>query len=501
MRGHGGAPGGPSFGGPPDGGGGDPPILNQKLPYEGAHELVVRRFTDQAGRRTLHRQHKVYWRFAETHYVEVADEAVKAQIASFCSGARRQVFADGKFKLRPYGTETKLINNLEANLRSVTLLPEDLSTPCWLDPQPADPPPAELLVCANGVVHLPTGKFMPPNPRLFVQSALGVHYSPEADDPDRWLRFLDQLWPDDVSSQALLQEWFGYCLTADCSQHKAMLIVGPPRAGKGTIAHVLRAMLSPSSVTSMMMGDFDSEFGLWRLLGKQLAIIPDARVSGRSNTAAIVEKFLAITGGDVISVNRKSLRPVDAQLTARFMLLTNVVPQLADAAAALVDRMLTLSMDQSFSGREDRRLLPDLLQELPAILSWAIEGWHRLQAQGHFTEAKTASHVRETLEEASSPVRAFVRQCCDLVPGEQTERGSMFEAWRRWCAYSGRHPGSISTFGRNLRAACPGVTEGRPRTGGERKRVWNGIVVDFDRVPSADHKYSDRDEPPEQRSF
>ena len=49
---------------------------------------------------------------------------------------------------------------------------------------------------------------------------------------------LDQLWAGDSESIAALQEWFGYCLTNDTRQQKILMIVGPKRSGKGTIARV-----------------------------------------------------------------------------------------------------------------------------------------------------------------------------------------------------------------------------------------------------------------------
>ena len=463
-------------------------ILDPERPIEGALRFVELEHSD-GGQRTLHRLHRVYWRWQGVRYEQVDDEMIDEELYPFLRHIQRQVGdGEGGKVLKAYGTRRSRITDIERALRSSVALKQDLQTPCWLQPRRDDPRPDELLVCRNGMVHLPTGRFYAPDPRFFSMTSLGVPYNPEAPEPTLWLRFLEQLWEDDRESQQLLQEWFGYCLTPDVSQHKALIMVGPPRSGKGTIANVLTEMLGGPSVTSIMMGDFTSEFGLWRLLGKSLAIVPDARVSGRYDSAQIVEKFLAITGGDLVSVNRKNLAPVDVRLGVRFMLLTNVVPQLADAAAAFPERLLPLALDQSFLGKEDRGLGSRLAAELPGILNWAVAGWHRLRERGSFTRSSTSEHIREALEEASSPCRAFVRQCCDLDPQEFTSTSQLFEAWRTWCQVHGRHSGSSSTFGRNLRAGVPGITVQRTGGANGRTRGYAGISVDHDRLPKPERE-------------
>ena len=80
----------------------------------------------------------------------------------------------------------------------------------------------------------------PATPRFFTPVALDYDFDINAGPPEQWLAFLSQLWPDDPQSVATLQEWFGYCLTLDTRQQKILMMVGPKRSGKGTIARVLR---------------------------------------------------------------------------------------------------------------------------------------------------------------------------------------------------------------------------------------------------------------------
>ena len=88
------------------------------------------------------------------------------------------------------------------------------------------------------------------------------------------------------------------------------------------------------------------DFGLAPLLGKPLAVISDARLSGRGNHV-VVERLLSISGEDFLTVNRKYREQWTGQLPTRFMLISNELPQLGDASAAIANRFIPLLLDGS----------------------------------------------------------------------------------------------------------------------------------------------------------
>src|SRR5205823_4427329 len=98
------------------------------------------------------------------------------------------------------------------------------------------------IVAPNGVFKLTnTGaiKVCNPTPRLFVTAALDYPFTMDAQPPERWLAFLDDIFDCDQLQIDLLREWAGYLLTYDTRQQKMLLLIGPTRSGKGTIARVL----------------------------------------------------------------------------------------------------------------------------------------------------------------------------------------------------------------------------------------------------------------------
>jgi putative DNA primase/helicase len=181
--------------------------------------------------------------------------------------------------------------------------------------------------------------------------AAGIDFDPEAPEPVEWLAFLRSLWPDDQASVNCLQEWFGYLISAETAHQKILFLHGVSRSGKGTIGRVLRGLLGPGQVAPAGMGDFGTRFGLESLVGKSVAIVPDARLSKRTDQAPIVEKMLSISGEDAITIDRKYAAPWCGRLGTRLVLLSNEIPKLRDAACALPNRFVVLKLTESFLGR------------------------------------------------------------------------------------------------------------------------------------------------------
>jgi putative DNA primase/helicase len=332
-------------------------------------------------------------------------------------------------------------------------------------------PVDEVLPAANLLVYLPSfsdglAYSMPPTPRFFNAFALNYPFVPRAVAPAEWLDFLRQVWEDDAESIACLQEWFGYLLTADTRQQKILMMVGPKRSGRGTIARVLKALVGPSNVVNPTLATLARPFGLSSFIDKPVAIFPHARLSSRPDNAAIVESLLSISGEDDQTIDRKHLPAWTGRLPTRFVLISNELPRLRDASGALASRLIILRLTRSFYDREDTGLFDRLHSELPGILLWAIAGWNRLRQRGRFLQPRSGRELLATVEELGSPISAFLRDRCVLETDGVVSAAQLYDAWRGWCHEHGRDAvGEESTFGRDLHAVIPGLTKRRFRQG------------------------------------
>jgi putative DNA primase/helicase len=144
--------------------------------------------------------------------------------------------------------------------------------------------------------------------------------------------------------------------------------------------------------------------------------------------------------------------------------------------AALVGRLILLVLVKSFFGKEDSALTEKLATELSGILNWALVGYRRLNKRGHFIQPKSSDNIIDTLETLAAPVKAFIRDRCEVGPGKTVSVDELFSAWRKWCNNEGvKETGSKEWFGRNLHAAIPELIKTRPRHGEKQVRMYQGI--------------------------
>ncbi|MCA9309574.1 MAG: bifunctional DNA primase/polymerase, partial [Phycisphaerales bacterium] len=428
-------------------------------------EAYVRAFYDHPDGPMLHHFAGMLMAWRDGRFVEIEEAAVRNQLQKWLHNSLKYVVdrRTGDMLLTDFEANPGTVRQALETICNHTFLPATTPTPTWLSGDSL-PPPEEMLPCKTTILHLPTGRVIPATPRFFSVNALDYDPVPTATRPDKWFRFLDQVFGDDEASVQLLQEWMGYCLVSDTSQQKMLLIVGPRRSGKGTIGRVIAKLIGQGNVCGPTTSGLASNFGLQPLIGKSLAVVSDARFSG-DNIQTVVERLLCISGEDALTIDRKHKTPVTMKLAARFMFMSNELPRFGDASNALTGRFLILQMTESFYGREDRGLTERLLEDIPGILNWAIEGWKRLRERGHFVQPTAAEDAIRELEDLSSPVGAFVRDRCEMVPGARSYVDDLYAAYKAYIEGEGWHtPSTKPVFGRDLQAAVPGLRRRRNKT-------------------------------------
>lgn len=442
-------------------------LVDVDAPYEVARQFLLSRYF--ANRVVTLR----YWRgcifkWTGTHYAEMPDDALKAELWDFLSKINK-----GKFD-----PQERHVNGLAAAIKARVTLNDEIDVGAWLGDDAVPWGETAIIVCKNGVVRLGDGKLWPHNPKLFALNAIETEYRPEASAP-RWQQFLNELWQEDSDTRDAMQEFFGLALTDETRFQKGFLLVGPARSRKGTIARMLRNLLGSKNYCGPSLNQLSQPFGLESFIGKKIAVIPDARLDGRANKSVITERLLSVIGEDPQDINRKNKGYWQGILRARVMILSNELPDFKDDTGVIATRFIILQMHRSFLGREDPDLEAKLCTELSGILNWALAGWQRLAERGKFIPPGNGELNNELADMASS-VKAFVTERCELGRERTVEMGRLYDAYREWCqshgvTYTDRLPSNH--FSGKLRSAFPGaIGSDRPRVNNPgRKRMYVGI--------------------------
>ncbi|WP_234701137.1 DNA primase family protein [Streptomyces malaysiensis] len=387
---------------------------------------------------------------------------------------------DGQPDIRDWAPTKPKIGNLLDALGAITLLPTDMDAPAWLDRQAADRDDDRIVACENGLLRIRDRALLPHSPGFFNLVSVPFAYDSTATAPT-WERFLSQIWPEDPEAIQSVQEWFGYVLSGRTDQQKILLMVGPSRSGKGTIARVLKELVGKDNLAGPTLAGLGTNFGLSTLVGKPLAVISDARLSGNDNSQ-VVERLLTISGEDTIDIDRKYREPWTGKLPTRLMILSNELPHFGDSSGVIARRFILLSMTVSWLGKEDPTLMDKLVAEMPGILNWALDGLARLEATGRITEPSSSREAVTTMQDTASPTSAFVRERCTTGPTCSVPVDTLWTVWREWAEDNGvKAIGTKQMLGRNLLSVVPQLHRTRPRDPyGRQVATYNGITLKAD---------------------
>jgi putative DNA primase/helicase len=439
------------------------------------HMARARKFIEKR-RSNLRYYRDDYMDYHAARYVPVSDSMITAGVYDFLDGCLKYVGTPPNVETVPFQPGQKSVAETVAAVKAVCIADPDVEQPSWLDGR-TEPPAHECISCPTGVLHLPSGRLYDATPLFFTRNAIDYDYDPEAAAPEVFLQALHQYWPNDPESIVALQDAFGYFISGDTSQQKILLLLGPPRCGKGTIGRTLTRVVGANNVTAPTLNSLSGPFGLEPLIGRQLALVPDARLGRMSDSIDIAEKILSISGEDQISVPRKHKTAWEGRLGVRFMLMANELPNIADDSGALGNRLVILPMTESFLGREDRDLEAKIAAELPGILRWSIEGYRRLRERRRFQEPASGTAVKNAMLRLSSAVRTFTEDCCVLEGAAEVTKDGLYEGWKQWCRDNGdRPPGGKEMLGTKLLAARAGrVSPIRMTDGNKRPWGYRGI--------------------------
>lgn len=436
--------------------------------------------TQRLGNRyKLRRWREEWYEFKHGRYQLIPEELAIPPIYKWAEDKQVQhEDKKGNVTLEKLHVSQNMRRNIQEAVLSETAV-ETNTVPCWINGAQG-PDPAGLVVFNNGVLDVPTYLtdssvgLRDLTPDLFSTSAVAVAFDPTA-LCHHWLNFLESSLGDEPDKINLLQEWIGYCMVPDTTMQKMMYMRGPTSSGKGTIIEIMCQLVGADQFASTSLTDLAGNFGLAPLSGKLMAIFPDVRTPRSWDAMRGLEVLLKITGSDRVGVSRKFKDPLEGTLSARITMASNEYLDVPDHAGALLRRLCILEFIKSFKDNPDTGLRARLAQELPGIAIWALHGLKRLRKNGAFTEPPSTLVAKEEWRVATSPIAAFIEECCDME-GECLKM-ELYDAWVGWSSERRLAQMSKGRFFERVRVNAPTVTSETYEQGVHKRSVFKGCTL------------------------
>ena len=238
-------------------------------------------------------------------------------------------------------------------------------------------PPKNLINVKNGIYDLKTGELMSHSNKYYFLYKIPIKYVPNAKMPKIKEYFKSTLKPEYIK---LSQEIFGYCLYYGYPIHGIVYLLGRGRNGKSVFINLLTSMLGKESVASKEISNLmNNQFASSSLYGKLLNICGEMSTGVMKNT----DMLKRLSAGDTIDAEFKGRDSFSFNNVAKIITACNEIPECKDTSLGWTERQIIIPFLEEFrrGGKANTHLTEQLTgnkSEMEGLLSWAIEGLHRL---------------------------------------------------------------------------------------------------------------------------
>lgn len=299
----------------------------------------------------------VLWVEAE-HCQEIADK-VRAENGKL---------ADTLAKLAARLGKTRTLNDVMAQLVSENRAAAEVSaTPGLWDNEP------EILNTPDGPYDLRTGQQVENAMSRYCTHCTKV--APSFERPERFMRFLDEIFAGDMETIEFVHRYIGYAATGYVREQKLLFAHGEGGNGKGVLFNTIYSVLGtyakavdPDLFT--LAGSGQHKSNLAALNGKRFVLSQEIPENAHWNEA----RLKSLSSGDPIEANFMRAEKFEFVPKMSIVICSNPKPAFRAVGDAVKRRFCFVGFEQSFIGREDPYLTEKLEGEADRILGWVIQG-------------------------------------------------------------------------------------------------------------------------------
>lgn len=325
-----------------------------------------------------------------------------------------------------------------------------------------------LFSVSNGIVDLRTGQLLKTNKEQYISLASPVAFDANAACPT-WLSFLSEACDGNEELVKFLQRAVGYSLTGDTKEEKMFILYGPTQTGKTTFLETVKALMGDYGMATDISTFVASPYVTPNSARGDIVDIARARyvcaTEGEGEQKFATALLKRLTGRDTISARKLYREAVEIKPLCKIFLGTNALPQINPTEEALWRRLCCIPFFHQVSDDDKNDYLREkILNELPGVLNWALQGcldWQRVGLQIPESVKKATAQLRDDM----NSLRTFLKDRCLIARDKRVLSRELYDAYCKWCMEEGEEPLKQKTFIHTLklRIGCESTRE--PGTG------------------------------------
>lgn len=309
---------------------------------------------------------------------------------------------------------------------------------------------------------------------------LHVKYDAAADCPTFKAYVADLLHEDDIPT---LQEYMGYCLIPSTRGQGALFIKGEGGEGKSVLSRLMCDLFGRSAVAENLSKLETNRFALATLENIMLFVDDDLNTESLKETGTIKK---VVTATIPLQVERKGKQPHAAHIYARLFCLGNThISAAFDRSDGFYRRLILLTCKPIRADRGNDKFLRDkILDEMPGIFNWMLEGLQRLIRNNfEFTRSERAEQELKDKQLDENPVLRFVTESgwVTAVEGGEVTSRRLLAAFRAWCELNAITEPAERTITQEMRQALVKVAGAKHtknvRSDGTKAAGYQGVAL------------------------
>jgi putative DNA primase/helicase len=189
------------------------------------------------------------------------------------------------------------------------------------------------------------------------------------------------------------------------------------------------------------LGDIErSRFALSRVPGKTLLTATE-QPTGHPKALHVLN---ALISGEPISIEGKFRDAYSYRPTAKLIWAMNQPPTVADATSGLFRRIRVVAFPR-LTVVPDPSLKSRVLDELPGVLAWALEGLREVREReatmrgvdAVFDVPPSVDFATAEYEASQDVVRVFIEDACRVAPERSCKPSYLYAFYREWARHNG----------------------------------------------------------------
>jgi P4 family phage/plasmid primase-like protien len=316
----------------------------------------------------------------------------------------------------------------------------------------------------NGLLDWKEGKLYPHNSHVVSTVRIPIAWDEDAECA-AVDKFFSEVFPSDAIE--LAYEILGYMLYNDNPLHKAILLHGTGRNGKGTFIRLARMLVGHNNISAVTPQALDSsQFSSAQLYGKLANLVGDVDPRIFKST----EQFKQLTGGDYMMAQHKHKDPFTFRCRALMVAAFNALPRSADTTEGFFSRWVVIPFTAFFPAGKanptliDRLTRPEVLQ---GLLVRSVMGLQSVMRRGKFNTPPSVLTATAKFRNEADPLRAFIDDRVEFRHADNSpwiNRTELYMAYSVWAGTNGYHTLSAQLFYEKFATAIVGVTPYEFRT-------------------------------------